>query len=199
MIAAGCEPWFRAEELSVMGLAEVLPHLPRLLRIRRELVERIRALPAHVFVGIDAPDFNLPLAKRLKRAGIPDRPVREPASVGVAPGSREDDPRLGRPRALRAAVRDEVLRRARRRGEVHRSSACRCDSAHGRPRGGAARARAAGSRRPFSRSCPEAVAPRSAVSRSASWNPRHGCSALALASKSPSRSRASRSASSSAR
>ncbi|HUL81622.1 MAG TPA: lipid-A-disaccharide synthase [Gammaproteobacteria bacterium] len=70
MVAAGCEPWFRAEELSVMGLAEVLPHLPRLLRIRRELRERIKALPADVFVGIDAPDFNLPLAKRLKRAGI---------------------------------------------------------------------------------------------------------------------------------
>ncbi len=62
---------WKAEELSVMGLAEVLPHLPRLLRIRRELRERIKALPAHVFIGIDAPDFNLPLAKRLKRAGIP--------------------------------------------------------------------------------------------------------------------------------
>jgi lipid-A-disaccharide synthase len=71
MIAAGCEPWFRAEELSVMGLAEVLPHLPRLLRIRRELRERIKALPADVFVGIDAPDFNLPAAAWLKRAGIP--------------------------------------------------------------------------------------------------------------------------------
>jgi len=71
MIAAGCEPWFRAEELSVMGLAEVLPHLPRLLRIRRELRERIKALPADVFVGIDAPDFNLPAAAWLKRAGVP--------------------------------------------------------------------------------------------------------------------------------
>jgi lipid-A-disaccharide synthase len=71
MIAAGCEPWFRAEELSVMGLAEVLPHLPRLLRIRRELRERIKALPADVFIGIDAPDFNLPAAAWLKRAGIP--------------------------------------------------------------------------------------------------------------------------------
>jgi lipid-A-disaccharide synthase len=71
MIAAGCEPWFRAEELSVMGFAEVLPHLPRLLRIRRELRERIKALPADVFVGIDAPDFNLPASRRLKAAGIP--------------------------------------------------------------------------------------------------------------------------------
>jgi lipid-A-disaccharide synthase len=71
MIAAGCEPWFRAEELSVMGFAEVLPHLPRLLRIRRELRERTQALPADVFVGIDAPDFNLPASRRLKAAGIP--------------------------------------------------------------------------------------------------------------------------------
>jgi lipid-A-disaccharide synthase len=70
MVAAGCEPWFRAEELSVMGLAEVLPHLPRLLKIRSELRERIRALPADVFVGIDAPDFNLPVSAWLKRAGI---------------------------------------------------------------------------------------------------------------------------------
>jgi lipid-A-disaccharide synthase len=71
MIAAGCEPWFRAEELSVMGLAEVLPHLPRLLKIRRQLRERIKALPADVFVGIDAPDFNLPASRWLKAAGIP--------------------------------------------------------------------------------------------------------------------------------
>jgi len=71
MIAAGCEPWYRAEELSVMGLAEVLPHLPRLLKIRRQLRERIKALPADVFVGIDAPDFNLPAARWLKSAGIP--------------------------------------------------------------------------------------------------------------------------------
>jgi lipid-A-disaccharide synthase len=71
MIAAGCEPWFRAEELSVMGFAEVLPHLPRLLKIRRELRERTEALPADVFVGIDAPDFNLPASRRLKAAGIP--------------------------------------------------------------------------------------------------------------------------------
>jgi lipid-A-disaccharide synthase len=71
MIAAGCEPWYRVEELSVMGLAEVLRHLPRLLRLRRDLVERVAASGADVFVGIDAPDFNLPAAAALKRAGIP--------------------------------------------------------------------------------------------------------------------------------
>jgi lipid-A-disaccharide synthase len=70
MVAAGCEAWFRAEELSVMGLAEVLHHLPRLLKIRGELLRRLERDPPDVFVGIDSPDFNLPVEVRLKRAGI---------------------------------------------------------------------------------------------------------------------------------
>lgn len=70
MRAAGCEPWFRSEELSVMGLAEVLRHLPRLLKLRRALAERLLADPPDVFIGIDSPDFNLPLAARLRRAGV---------------------------------------------------------------------------------------------------------------------------------
>jgi len=71
MIAAGCEAWASAEELSVMGLAEVLQHAPRLLRLRARLLERFRAAHPDVFVGIDSPEFNLPLARRLKAAGIP--------------------------------------------------------------------------------------------------------------------------------
>jgi lipid-A-disaccharide synthase len=70
MIAAGCAPWFRTEELSVMGVAEVLPHLPRLLRLRRTLLKRIEAHATDVFVGIDSPDFNLPASRHLKSAGI---------------------------------------------------------------------------------------------------------------------------------
>jgi lipid-A-disaccharide synthase len=70
MIAAGCEPWAAADELSVMGLAEVLRHLPRLLKLRATLVERFRAARPHVFIGIDSPEFNLGLAKRLKREGF---------------------------------------------------------------------------------------------------------------------------------
>jgi lipid-A-disaccharide synthase len=53
-----------------MGLAEVLRHLPRLLRLRGELVARFTAARPEVFVGIDSPEFNLALARRLKRAGI---------------------------------------------------------------------------------------------------------------------------------
>jgi lipid-A-disaccharide synthase len=70
MIAGGCEAWAAAEELSVMGLAEVLRHLPRLLRLRAQLTRRFHAARPDVFVGIDAPEFNLGLARRLKSAGI---------------------------------------------------------------------------------------------------------------------------------
>ena len=70
MIAQGCEAWAPSEELAVMGLTEVLRHLPRLLRLRAELWRRFRAERPDVFVGIDAPEFNLPLARRLKHAGL---------------------------------------------------------------------------------------------------------------------------------
>jgi lipid-A-disaccharide synthase len=70
MIAAGCEAWARADELAVMGLAEVLQHLPRLLRLRAQLLRRFAAAAPDVFVGIDSPEFNLRLARRLKQRGI---------------------------------------------------------------------------------------------------------------------------------
>ncbi len=70
MIAAGCEAWERAEELAVMGLFEILPHLPRLLRIRRNLLNRVLEERPDVYVGVDAKEFNLRLAPRLKAQGI---------------------------------------------------------------------------------------------------------------------------------
>lgn len=70
MQALGCEVWASADELAVMGLTEVLHHLPRLLRLRRDLVHRFQAERPDAFVGIDAPEFNLGLAARLKAGGI---------------------------------------------------------------------------------------------------------------------------------
>lgn len=70
MRAAGCEVWADAEELAVMGLAEILRHLPRLLRLRRELEARLLQTRPAVFIGIDAPEFNLRLERRLKAQGL---------------------------------------------------------------------------------------------------------------------------------
>lgn len=70
MVAAGCEQWEPSESLAVMGLVEPLAHLPRLIRLRRALARRWQASPPDVFVGIDAPDFNLGLEKKLRSCGI---------------------------------------------------------------------------------------------------------------------------------
>lgn len=70
MRAAGITAWHDSQELAVMGLAEVIKHLPRLLKLRRQIFERILSWQPDVFIGIDAPDFNLGLEKKLKRRGI---------------------------------------------------------------------------------------------------------------------------------
>jgi lipid-A-disaccharide synthase len=86
MIAAGCEAWASAEELAVMGLAEVIPHLPRLLRLRHELVVRMRAAPPDVYVGVDYKEFNLSVARKLKASGIPTVQYVSPQVWAWRPG-----------------------------------------------------------------------------------------------------------------
>lgn len=70
MRRAGCDTWFDASELAVMGLAEVLRHLPRLLKLRRQFRQRVLAWQPDVFIGIDAPDFNLGVERWLKQRGL---------------------------------------------------------------------------------------------------------------------------------
>lgn len=70
MIAAGCKSLFDQERLAVRGYAEVLRRLPGILKIRRQLVAQLKNIRPDIFVGIDAPDFNLSVAAQLKAVGI---------------------------------------------------------------------------------------------------------------------------------
>ncbi|XWY18762.1 lipid-A-disaccharide synthase [Bisgaard Taxon 45] len=70
MLAEGAETLVDMEALSVMGLAEVVKHLPRLLTIRRQLIHTLLQEKPDIFIGIDAPDFNIDVELKLKENGI---------------------------------------------------------------------------------------------------------------------------------
>ena len=99
MQAAGCEVWEPAESLAVMGLFDVLRELPRLLRLLARVRRRFLAERPDVFVGIDAPDSNLRLARHMRAAGIPTVQYVSPQVWAW---------RQGRARAMRESV-DLVL------------------------------------------------------------------------------------------
>lgn len=71
MRAVNFHAWHDIRELSVRGYVEVLMHLPRLVQLRGELVRSISESSPRVFVGVDAPDFNLGIEQKLRRRGIP--------------------------------------------------------------------------------------------------------------------------------
>src|SRR5690554_535986 len=70
MAEQGLQSFFPMERLSVMGITEVLGRLPELFRLRRQLVTFLLEQKPDVCIGIDAPDFNLPIERRLRVAGI---------------------------------------------------------------------------------------------------------------------------------
>lgn len=99
MAEAGCESLVEQERLSVMGLVEVLKHLPEQLRIRRYLASYFLDARPDLFIGVDAPDFNLGLERRLRAAGIRTVHLVSPTVWAWRPG---------RVKGLRAAA-DLVL------------------------------------------------------------------------------------------
>ena len=99
MQAAGCESWEPAESFAVMGLFEVLHDLPRLIKLLARIRRMFLMERPDVFVGIDAPDTNLRLARALHAAGIPTVQYVSPQVWAW---------RQGRARGIRASV-DLVL------------------------------------------------------------------------------------------
>src|SRR5256885_12307458 len=79
MEAEGLASWFPMEKLAVRGYVEVLRHFLEIHAIRRKLRRRLVAARPRLFIGVDAPDFNLPLERKLKRAGIPAGPPLSPS------------------------------------------------------------------------------------------------------------------------
>jgi lipid-A-disaccharide synthase len=71
MQACGFDSWYPMEQLAVRGYVEVVRSLPRLLRLRSQLKGRLLRDRPDIFIGVDAPDFNLALESKLKAAGIP--------------------------------------------------------------------------------------------------------------------------------
>ena len=70
MVQSGFTAWWPSEKLAVRGYVEVLSHYREIVGIRRQLLERLLSDPPDVFIGIDAPDFNLELERQLKAKGV---------------------------------------------------------------------------------------------------------------------------------
>lgn len=79
MQAAGATTLFPMAALSVRGYVEALSALPRILKIRHQLIAHCLSQRPDLYIGVDAPDFNLGVEKRLKRAGIPTLHFVSPA------------------------------------------------------------------------------------------------------------------------
>ncbi len=76
---AGLQSLFPMERLSVFGFVDPLKRLPELLNRRRSLTSHFKNNPPDLFLGIDSPDFNLTLEKRLRRQGIPTAHLVSPS------------------------------------------------------------------------------------------------------------------------
>ncbi|PCI37844.1 MAG: lipid-A-disaccharide synthase [Thiotrichales bacterium] len=71
MLYAGCKSLASIDELSVMGVVEVVKKLPSILKLRKRLLAILLKNLPDLFIGVDAPDFNLGIAKKLKQLGVP--------------------------------------------------------------------------------------------------------------------------------
>ena len=84
MATAGCKSLYPMDTLSVMGLVEVLKHLPQILKLRKKLLTYLKQNKPDIYIGIDAPDFNLGIEKKLKSQGVKTAHYVSPICLGLA-------------------------------------------------------------------------------------------------------------------
>jgi lipid-A-disaccharide synthase len=99
MIAQGFEAWWPQDKLAVFGYVDALRHYREIAGIRRQLGDRLLATRPELFIGVDAPDFNLGLEERLKTAGVPTVHFVSP-SIWAWRGGRIDTIRRSADRVL---------------------------------------------------------------------------------------------------
>ena len=109
MQAAGLDAWWDSEELALFGLVEVLAHIPRLLKLRKELTHRLQALSPDVFIGIDAPDFNLGLEIKLRRSWHPHDSLCQPDCLGLAQKAGAQNRARRRPGSVPVSFRTRIF------------------------------------------------------------------------------------------
>ncbi|MGH8274236.1 MAG: lipid-A-disaccharide synthase [Gammaproteobacteria bacterium] len=86
MQAAGCRPLADTADFSVMGFSELIVHLPRLLRLRRRVMQELARAGVDLVIGIDAPDLNLGMERRLRQRGIRTAHYVSPSVWAWRPG-----------------------------------------------------------------------------------------------------------------
>lgn len=112
MADAGFRAWHDISELNVRGYVEVLAHLPRLIRLRRSLEQRIVDSLPRVFVGVDAPDFNLGLEAKLRRHKVPVVHLVSPSIWAWRPERIQDIRRAVDHMLLVFPFEEEIYRKA---------------------------------------------------------------------------------------
>ena len=70
MIEAGCKRLWHTDQVNVMGISEVLKKLPSILKLRRSIIQYYSSNRPDVFIGVDSPDFNFKIERRLRKNGV---------------------------------------------------------------------------------------------------------------------------------
>ena len=110
MRAAGCDTVVDAKDLSVVGITEILSHLPKIYGLYKRLIREADRRKPDLAIVIDSPAFNWRVARQMKKRGIPSGLLRRTAVLGMASGTRSPHPRLRRQSAGDLSLRRKVLR-----------------------------------------------------------------------------------------